>query len=708
MIDERDALMNSAPMSEAHQSRSNLIAWMLRIGTLLGLAIVVGRVIQLQMAPGEQLEGFIASRQTSQTLKSQRGDLLDRRGRVLATSSVGYRVIIDPVVLDQAMEKDPTALDRVIVNLSSVMDEPAGDIATRIIKRLVSNKEIRAAQDQNPDVQTAGFGSFSARSTPISSTERAGDKKPTRSLSRYLPMGRALDQERTQLIREMQKAGDLPSVTLEHTPVRVQTGEALVGSIIGKYGFTSDGTQRTGVLGAEKMFNEQLEGEDGSKTYVRDHKGRPLWVQRGAWVDSDKGQDVRLSVDLELQRMVYEQLELGVEQADASGGRAIVLDPNSGEILAMTDILREIPDLAEVLWWDPESGEPRARMPEKKDQPRYKVIRNDPNRIKEPAMAYNRCLQDVYEPGSTFKPFAWTLAKTNGLLPDDEVFKITEKSRKVEYANRWVTDVYTYPDLDNWDAVLRYSSNIGMYMATSRLEHSELRAMVRNLGFGSPTGIGLAGESSGIVTSSKNWSDFTQTSVGMGYEVAVTPIQMVRAFSVFARTGERAGTLPEVRLTAAGDRDKPGMLGDEIIVERVFSSEAALRTIAPMQEVADRMDRNTKRQYPDEPNPKYSMFGKSGTSQIAMVPPKGLKRPSGTKGYYEKQHYSSFIVAAPAHDPKIVVLVVIDDVGPERVANKHHYGSWVAGPVVRRIVEKALPYLGVPVEENAELASATE
>ncbi len=695
-MNERDELMNPMPTQNS-DSRSSLIAIVLRVGTLLGLAIVIGRVIQLQVAPGDQLTGFIAKRQTSQTLHSTRGDLLDRRGRVLATTKIGYRVIIDPVGLHKAMKKDPAAIDKVIVGLGEVLDESTGQIAERLIGSMVRNEEVRAQ---------LGSSTKSSPATGSIATLTPGDgsvaqSKPRR-LSRYLPMGTVLDQAQTQLIREAIKAKKLPSVTLEHTPMRVQIGAELVGPIVGKFGFTPKATEKTGVLGAEKLFNDRLIGEDGSKTYVRDAKGQPLWVERGAWVESDKGQDVRLSIDLEIQRMVYEELLKGVEQVDAAGGRAIVLNPHTGEILAMTDILREIDGLETVNWWDADSGEPCPTMPEEKDQPRYKVLRDDPNRGIEPALAYNRCLQDVYEPGSTFKPFAWTLAKSSGLLPDDEVLDIKEKRRRVDYARRWVEDVYTYPDLDNWDAVIKYSSNIGMYMATSRLEHEELRSMVKALGFGDPTGIGLAGESSGIVTSAKNWTDFSQTSVGMGYEVAVTPIQMVRAFSVFARRGEMAGTLPEVRLTASGDQTKIGMTGDETIVQRVFSSEASVRPIEPMREVAQRMDNTKARQYPDEPKPQYSMFGKSGTSHIAMVPPPGMKRPKGAGGYYTNQHHSSFIVAAPANEPQIVVLVVIDDIGPERVGKKQHFGSWVAGPVVRRIVERTLPYLGVSADLKNE------
>ncbi len=695
MLDERDALMDPVPPSPVQSMRSNRIAWMLRIGTLLGLAIVLGRVVQLQVAPGEQLEGFVAARQTTETLKSVRGDLLDRRGRVLATTRIGYRVIVDPVGLQQAMKKDPAAIDRVIVSLGQVIDLPIDQIADRLISKMVRNEQIRTAANTQPTASSSGSVVMATLGAKAESAP-----KPTK-LSRYLPMGSPMDQVRTQKLRELIKEQDLPGVTLEHTPMRVQTSEALVGSIVGKFGFTPEGTERTGVLGAEKLFNARLIGEDGSKTYIRDANGRPLWVQRGAWIESNKGQDVRLSIDLELQRMVHDQLVRGVEDADAAGGRAIVLNPHTGEVLAMTDVLREIPGLPTVEWWDPKSGTPRPTMPQVKDQPRYKVLRDDPNRAIEPALAYNRCLQDVYEPGSTFKPFAWTLAKSKGLLPDDEVLEIKQKSARTQYG-RVITDVYSYPDLDNWDAVLRYSSNIGMWKATSRLSHDELRLMVESLGFGARTGIGLAGEASGIVRSKEDWTDYTQTSVGMGYAVAVTPIQMARAFSVFARTGEMAGTLPEIRLTAAGDPSKPGMVGDEIVVERVFRAESARRTIKPMREVAQRMDKTTARQYPDEPAPRYSMFGKSGTTLISMVPPPGLLAPKSKRTYYEKQHHSSFIVAAPAEDPQIVVLVVIDDIGPERVRKNQHFGSWVAGPVVRRIVEHALPYLGVPPDQEAD------
>ncbi|MHA7812325.1 MAG: peptidoglycan D,D-transpeptidase FtsI family protein [Phycisphaerales bacterium] len=673
MPSDRDALMGAPTGTMTIDPRGVLIAWVLRIGVVLALAIVVARVLQLQIAPSTDLSSFVESRTSSSPLGATRGDLLDRRGRTLATTRMGYRVVVDPEGLRKAMQRDSTLLDREIVTLSGVLTTPPDEFAPKIIQKLVRNEQAQAA--------AAG----STENPPV---------------SRYLRIGEVLNQEQAEKLRELKAAGKLPAITIEHEPVREQSSSELLGPIVGKVAFAEKATERSGVLGAEKLFNNQLTGKDGSLTYVRDASGRPLWIERGAWIDADKGQDVRLSIDVEIQRIVREHLIWGMEQADAAGGRAIVVNPHTGEILAMTDHLREIPNLAQVPWWDPESGTERPSLPPVDEQPRYKVLRDDPMRNVEPALAHNRVLEDVYEPGSTFKPFAWTLAKTKGLLPDDEVLEIKKRAIYTEYGRR-IEDVYSYDDLDNWDAVIRYSSNIGMHEATSRLSFEDLRGMVTSLGFGAPTGIGLGGEASGIVTSERNWTNYTQTSVGMGYEVAVTPIQMARAFSVFARRGDHAGTLPQIRLAAVGDDQKRGMLGSHAFVERVFSPEASQRVIKPMTTVAERMDKTMRRQYPDLPEPRYTMFGKSGTSLIAMVPPEpGLVSPRGGRAYFEKQHHSSFIVAAPASDPQIVVLVVLDDIGPERVRNRKHYGSWVAGPVVRRIVEDTLPYLNVPSDIN--------
>lgn len=658
----------------------------LKVSVFAGLLLVLGRVAQLQISPSVQLSEHIQPRSTTTTLGATRGDLLDRRGRVIATTRMAHRVVVDPVTIE-------ANLDRAVVGLAETIGVDAGELGETIVGSIIENKrralviqriEERELQGLDPEVDADG----------------EAIKKP--QLSRYLPVSGLLVMEQTDAVRTLQKNNKLSGIFLEEQQVRQGSASSLVGSIVGKLGFPNEkATDRSGILGAEQMFDVQLEGTDGSLTYVRDARGGPLWVQRGAWKEEQRGGDVRLSIDLEIQRIVLEELELGAENADSAGARAVVINPHTGEVLAMVDVIREVPGLVEFPWHDPKGDTPAAALPEKRERPRYRVLAPDDRRGVDDALSRNRCVRDLYEPGSTFKPFCWALAKTQGLLPDDEVMKF-DVNYYQPYPGRSVTDV-TYREELDWDGVLEYSSNMGMAIATARLGERDLRQTIKALGFGKKSGLGIMGEESGLVTSEKNWSKWTQTSVGMGYEVAVTPVQMVRAFSVFARNGDMAGTLPQLRLTAAGRDARPGLTKDEILVERVFDSEVAIRARGPMSKVAQNMDKKNI-SFSGAPEPNYSMFGKSGTAYIPCIPPQGMRRPNNSGGYFAKQYTTSFLAAAPAPSPEIVVLVVIDDPGPVQISERRHYGSRVAGPVVRRITERVLPYLGIEPDLVSELA----
>ncbi len=667
----------SVVIEPSHDVQFNRVVIVFRFVVVAALLVVLVRVAQLQIFPSDPLTNHIYPRATTHTLGSTRGDLLDRRGRVLATTRVAHRVIVDPTTIEPK-------LDQAILGLSQALSVNPGELGSRIIGAILENKrraqiiermDQRAAQGLEPELDEDGHPR----------------KRP--QLSRYFPISDLIDVETAQAIRVLIKEKKLSGINLEEHQIRQTSDAPLVGSLVGKLGFPTDqATERVGILGAEYMFHEQLEGTDGSLTYVRDASGGPLWVQRGDWKEEQHGNNVRLSIDLEIQRIVLEELAIGAENADSAGARAVVINPHTGEVLAMADIIREIEGLEDFPWYDPKGDEPAATLADKSDRPRWRVLEPDPHRGVDEALTRNRTVRDLYEPGSTFKPFVWAIAKTKGLLPDDETLQF-DVNYFQPYPGRSLTDV-TYRKELSWDGVLEYSSNMGMAIATERLDHNTLRQTVRALGFGNKSGLGIMGEEPGLVTSKKNWSKWTQTSVGMGYEVAVTPVQMVRAFSVFARHGDMAGTLPELRLTAAGRDDRPGLTKDEIIVERVFDPQVALRARGPMSMVVQHMD-DKDRSTNQAPAPNYSMFGKSGTAYIPCIPPQGMRRPNNAKGYFAKQYTTSFIAAAPAGVPEIVVLVVIDDPGPEQIRERRHYGSRVAGPVVRRITERVLPYLGI-------------
>ena len=382
-----------------------------------------------------------------------------------------------------------------------------------------------------------------------------------------------------------------------------------------------------------------------------------------------------------------------------------MIDPLTGEILAMADIYRDVGVLPEFPWVDakPDPDAPKPAKYDSWDAPRYRTLSPDPMRKIHPALGRNRCVEDIYEPGSTFKPFVWSLLTEAKLCDPDEIFD-TEGGRwliRAGRGRRYIEDV-TKRDQMTWREVLINSSNIGMIKGASRMEHQTLHDGIMRYGFGSRTGITLPGEASGLITPMKRWTVWTQESVSFGHEVAVTPVQMARAFCVFASPGDEAGTMPQVTLEAVGKE-----AGNVRV--RAIPAEIARLTRFTIRNVAAKVEERMAEDDPNEPVDgwKYVMFGKSGTAEIPLgKPPEGKKRPRGSSGYYDNQYNSSFVAGAPLEKPKLVVVVVIDDPGPEIVHRRRHYGSRVAGPVARRVLERSLTYLGVVPDASDSIADA--
>jgi cell division protein FtsI/penicillin-binding protein 2 len=204
-----------------------------------------------------------------------------------------------------------------------------------------------------------------------------------------------------------------------------------------------------------------------------------------------------------------------------------------------------------------------------------------------------------------------------------------------------------------------------MAIVAERLSFEQMQQAIQRFGFGQATRVGLGGETSGIVTSPSDWSSYTQTSVSMGHEIAVTPLQMVQGFCAFARDG----TIPQLQLT-------PAQTSDVFVLRKALTPEIAAMTRQILGQV---MTEGTGRRSQSN---MYELFGKSGTAQ--------LPRSDG-KGYFEDRYISSFIAGAPIDSPSLVVLCVIDD--PDKSID--HYGGVVAGPVVRDVIDASLLYLGV-------------
>ncbi len=630
--------------------RLNRVAFVTIIGICVLLGLMLARVVQLQVAPGALLAAHGGDRVSARPEPGVRGDVWDRRGRPIAITRFAFRVFIDPVDF-------PSPPEEAVQKLADATDIPFEKIMRRLAPKLAENEKLLAAQTDDD---------------PWTEADKA--------LHRYValndgPNGGALEDWRVDVVKGL----NIPGVHLETRQLRETPAENLVAGLLGKVGIDHDG-----LLGVEKMINKEVAPTAGRIEYVRDAKGRPLWVNANGYAAPQRGQDVRLSLDLEIQRIVLEEVGRGVEESQAAGGRAVVMDPRTGEVLAMADVLRKVPE-AVPYGWDVPIGQ------EKGGRPRYITINFDKSRSDEPALARNRCVEDVYEPGSTFKSFMWAVATEAGAATPDEVIDTEGGHWRTPYG-RAVNDVTTR-DVMTWREVLINSSNIGMVKVTSKMSFEDLRDGVLRFGFGRRTGIGLPGESTGLVTSRKSWSKYTQTSVAMGHEVAVTPVQMARAFSALARSGELAGTLPPITLRAVPADSPSGGMAPGV---RVLPRDVAELTRDTMRGVTHNLDqRITNRD--KSVHMRYEAFGKSGTAEIPLgPPPPGKKRPKGSDGYFQGQYNSSFIAGGPVEDPRVVVIVVIDDPGPSLVASRRHYGAATAGPVVRRIMERTLSYLAVP------------
>lgn len=618
--------------------------------TALGV-VFFGRVVQLQVAPGERLRPFVDLREGTIHTQGSRGEIRDRRGRVLATTRFGWRVFVDPERLDGE------ALDETIVGLSGALGLDAAEVGERLVGSVMFNAEAEAS---------------------------GGVKK------RYVRVGGSIDEPAAGRVRGLGASG----VHLERVPVREYPAGLLTAAIVGKVGVEHEGR-----LGIEERQDERLRASDGVVRYVRDHAGRPLWIEPGGLEVMERGEDVVLTIDLEIQRIAMGELERGVIDADAAGGRVIVLDPVTGEILAIGDIQREV-ETVDFPWvpddqWEERRGEGAPA------RARYAAVPRDELREIEPAMGRNRCLTDVYEPGSTFKPFVWTAARELGLVDPDEMVETHRGEWRTSYG-RAIVDT-TPLDRQTWRDVLYNSSNIGMVKLGEKLSHAQLHGVVDRYGFGRKTGLDPVHEAAGLTTSLKNWSKYTHTSVSYGYEVAVTPLQLARAFSAFARPGELIGTLPEVSLVRGSAEERRAGLD---VQRRVAASWAAREVVEPLtrvaKKIADRMERAGEGPF------SYTMFGKSGTAKVPLgAAPEGFRRPSWSRGYYERQYNASFVGAAPAAAPRVVVLVVIDDPGPALTSTRRFFGSQVAGPVVRRIAERVLAYEGVLPDAGEVVTAAT-
>lgn len=692
-----------------------VISMVLMVAITAVMLTVLGRVAQIQLRPSPELLDQVTPRVSVRKELPLRGDITDRRGRLLSATRFTERVIIDPTLVE-----DPHQTAGIIAKAIDASDEEVG---TKLLWAMTENQRrqqaIAAAKasgiepvEEDGVVEAPGSAGQAALTPPAATGSaevgEAGAQGPPKLKKpiRYLALSGNLSPEQADAVRQaMRQAmrqpvrsaklakGEKPfrlrGVSLETLPVRDFCGGPEVSNLVGLYGWA--GMHKTGM---ESSKDPMLGGKVGKVGFVRDASGSPLWVEQGQIRRAAAGGDVALSIDLEIQRIAIDELTKGVEDCDAQGGRIIVMDPGTGEIIAMADVYRDVPGLVDLPTLDKSQYSNRKLIRAKANEisasrARYRLVKPDvmpDGKPKLPGLGRNRCVEDLYEPGSTFKPFVWSTLLDLGKTRPEEVFDTEGGGPWITPTGRAIKDVHGEPSM-TWAQVLINSSNIGMIKGAQRLTPKEFHDGITRFGFGSRTRLGLAGETAGMVTPLSQWKVTTHTSMSYGNEVGVTAVQMARAFSAFARDGELAGTLPRLSMVAADASTSGGA------IYRVLSRRSAEITRDTLRHVVTAMESKYAKAMPDGSPWKYTLFGKSGTS----------RPPAPPFGYLQHQYVPSFVAAGPIESPRLVALVVIDDPGPARVATRTYYGAATAGPVVHRTLERALTYLGEPPSRRESL-----
>ena len=395
-------------------------------------------------------------------------------------------------------------------------------------------------------------------------------------------------------------------------------------------GFTD--IDNNGLEGIELHYNSFLKGAKGWRLSQKDAKQRELVSKQVEMVPPVDGYNIHLTIDQVVQSMAEKALAEGVKKHNALGGSVIVMDPKSGDILAMAVV------------------------------PQYDL--NDAKKST-PEERRNRAITDLFEPGSVFK--AITLA---GIL-QEKIFGLDEKfnceNGSWAVAGKVLHDHHGYGIL-SFREVIEKSSNIGTVKGAMRLGASNLYKTIRNFGFGDRAGIGLAGEISGIVPSPKNWSRSSIINIPIGQGVAVTPLQLVCAFGAIANNGMLMK--PRI-LTHIDDADGKIIESyDPEAVRQVISKETSWQVRGVLEGVV------AKGTGKKAVVPGFKAAGKTGTAQKIL--------PNGT--YSHDKFFASFVGFVPYDEPKVVIAVSVDEPHPV------YYGGDVAAPIFSKIASGIMGY----------------
>lgn len=397
-----------------------------------------------------------------------------------------------------------------------------------------------------------------------------------------------------------------------------------VGTVAGHVvGFTNIDDQ--GQEGIELEYDSWLRAIPGSKRVLKDLHGNAVEIVESISLPTP-GKDLVLSLDRRIQYLAYRELKAAVTASGARAGSAVVLDAHTGEVLAMVN--------------EPDFN------PNNRAELRSQIFRN-------------RTVTDMFEPGSTLKPFTIAAALESGKFTPTTLIDTTPGA--VRIGAKTVQDARNY-GLISVARVIEKSSNVGATKIALTLSKKRLWDMFKRVGFGEPTGIRLPGEATGLLNPPSSWVPIDHASLSYGYGISITPLQLGRAYTVFAADG-RLAPLTLVHRDAAP------------VAARVLAPQIAQQVRAMLELAVSSHGTGTAAQVPD-----YRVAGKTGTV-----------RKLTANGYAEDRYVAWFAGLAPASRPRVVIVVSVDE--PSRGS---YFGGEIAAPVFARIMTGALRLLNIP------------
>ncbi len=529
---------------------------------LSGLCVLVVRAVYLQGIHNDFLQRKGDARSSRIVdISAHRGMITDRHGEPLAIST--------PVESVWASPRDVEATAQQIKQLAQILGMDAGEVKNRL-------------SDSSRD---------------------------------FVYLKRQLPPEQAAKIVEL----GVPGVSLRREYRRYYPGGDVTAHLLG---FTD--VDDNGQEGLELALQGQLGGKAGSQRVIKDRKGRI--VEDVASIRAPKaGSDLALSLDSRIQYLAYREIRQAVEQHRAKAGSIVVLDANSGEVLALAN-------------WP-------SYNPNNRTKPSLDVLRN-------------LAVTNLFEPGSTMKPFTVAAALETGTVTPQTV--INTESGVLTIGGKQINDTHPTSAL-TVAQVLQKSSNVGTVRMALALAPQTLWHSLNESGFGVRTGSGFPGEAAGKLRDYKTWRPIEQATLSYGHGLSVSLLQLARAYTVFASDGElRPVSLLKLDAPVSG--------------QKVYSGTTA-RAVRDMLELA---------------------VQPGGTALLAQVAGYRVAGKTGTArklegGRYVNRHIASFVGLAPASNPRLIVAVMIDE-----PSGAQYYGGQVAGPVFSNVMGAALHLLNVP------------